>query len=72
MRLAALDHPLRRARIRAGLSQQALAESSRVHHTQISRIENGLEPTEAELCRLAGVLGCAPADLLPARREVEP
>jgi transcriptional regulator with XRE-family HTH domain len=56
-------HPLRTARIAAGLSLRRLAGRANVHYTRIHYIEHGLEPRGDELLRLAVVLGCAPESL---------
>jgi transcriptional regulator with XRE-family HTH domain len=63
--LSALDHPLRRARLRAGYSLRALGAAAAVNYSRLSLIENGLSARDAELRRLAGVLGCRPEDLIP-------
>ena len=56
---------LRRARERSGLSQEQLSERSRLHLTEISRLENGRrDPRLTTIVRLAGGLGIPPADLL--------
>lgn len=58
---------IRRKRIEAGLSQPALAERAGVSRSTVYRVENGLCPASAEtLRRLAVVLWCEIADLMPA------
>lgn len=55
---------LRRARIKAEISQEALAELCELHRTEISLLERaGREPRLATLVKLAGALGTTPGDL---------
>jgi len=50
----------------AGLSQEALARASGVQQSAITRLENGLQRTTAEIAaRLAPHLGRTPRDLFP-------
>lgn len=63
MRFTHFDHPIRRARLRAGLTLKRLGQQARIHFTKLSMIENGLEPRPDELARLAGVLGVPPTNL---------
>lgn len=57
---------LRRKRIEAGLSQPALAKKAGVHKSTVWRVEEGLNPAEADtLRRLAKALDCEIADLMP-------
>jgi transcriptional regulator with XRE-family HTH domain len=67
-----LDHPIRRARHRAQLTQRELAHRARVHFSRISQLENGLTARPYELERLAGVLGCTAADLRTAASSPAP
>ncbi len=56
---------MRRARERAGVSQQRLAELSGVHHTEISLLERAArDPQISTIVRLARSLGVAPAELV--------
>jgi transcriptional regulator with XRE-family HTH domain len=56
---------LRRARTRAGLTQEALWDSSGVNMTEISRIENGQkDPQLTTIVRLASGLGVPAGELL--------
>lgn len=56
---------MRRVRKAAGLTQQALWDSSGVNMTEISRIENGQkDPQLTTIVRLAVGLGIQPGDLL--------
>jgi transcriptional regulator with XRE-family HTH domain len=58
---------LRDARLRTGLSIEALAQLSGVHYTVIGRAERGVfSPSLATLEALARGLDCAPSDLLLA------
>lgn len=48
-----------------GLSQEALAARAEIHRTQVSDLLRGQgNPTLATIVRLAGALGCQPADLV--------
>jgi transcriptional regulator with XRE-family HTH domain len=56
---------LRRARRERGLSQEALAETSAMHRTEISLLERGRrEPRLETIVRLARALGVPVGDLL--------
>jgi transcriptional regulator with XRE-family HTH domain len=56
---------LRRARKTAGLSQEALGDSCRLHRTEISLLERGeRDPRLSTIVRLARCLEVLPADLL--------
>lgn len=60
-----LAHNLRAARLRAGLSQEALAFESEVDRTYVSQIERGTgNPSVLVLVRLASALQVDAADLL--------
>jgi len=49
----------------SGLSQEALAAKAEIHRTQVSDLLRGQgNPTLATIVRLAGALGCQPADLV--------
>lgn len=55
---------LRDARVRAGISQERLAERCDLHRTEISLLERaGREPRLATLVKLAGALETTPAAL---------
>jgi len=58
---------LRESRVRAGLTQDELAERARVSVRTVRAVENGAvaRPQAASLQRLADVLGIDPASLLP-------
>ncbi|MGI8778806.1 MAG: helix-turn-helix domain-containing protein [Solirubrobacteraceae bacterium] len=61
---------LRRSRKQAGLTQEALWDSSGVNMTEISRIENGQkDPQLTTIVRLAVGLGIPPGDLLMGTDE---
>jgi transcriptional regulator with XRE-family HTH domain len=56
---------LRRSRREAGLTQEALRDSSGVHMTEISRLENGQkDPQLTTIVRLATGLGIPAGELL--------
>ena len=56
---------LRRHRLAAGLSQEALGFRSHLHRTEISLLERGeRDPRLSTVVRLAEGLGVAPATLL--------
>lgn len=49
----------------SGLSQEALAAKAEIHRTQVSDLLRGRgNPTLSTIVRLAGALGCQPADLV--------
>ena len=55
---------LRQARIKAGISQEALGGLCELHRTEISLLERaGREPRLATIVKLAGALGTTPGDL---------
>lgn len=55
---------LRQARIKAGISQEALGDLCELHRTEISLLERaGREPRLATLVKLAGALGTTPGEL---------
>jgi len=55
---------LRQARIKAGISQEALGEACELHRTEISLLERaGREPRLATIVKLAGALETTPAAL---------
>lgn len=55
---------LRQARIKAGISQEALGDLCELHRTEISLLERaGREPRLATILKLAGALGTTPAAL---------
>jgi transcriptional regulator with XRE-family HTH domain len=61
---------LRRSRKEAGLTQEALWDSSGVNMTEISRIENGQkDPQLTTIVRLAVGLGIPPGELLGGVEE---
>jgi transcriptional regulator with XRE-family HTH domain len=56
---------LHRARKRAGLTQEEVAERSGVHATEVSRMEaNKRDPRISTLKRLAEAVEVSPSDLL--------
>ena len=56
---------LRRAREKAGLSQEALADKADMHRNEISLLERGRrEPKIGTVARLAKALGVTSCDLL--------
>jgi XRE family transcriptional regulator, regulator of sulfur utilization len=49
----------------SGLSQEALAAKAEIHRTQVSELLRGRgNPTLSTIVRIAGALGCQPADLV--------
>lgn len=64
------DHPLRLARIAAGLSQQSLADKAGVQRSAVSAIEDGRtkRPTDKLLAVLAPALSVEESDL---RKDIE-
>jgi transcriptional regulator with XRE-family HTH domain len=62
----ALKSKIAERRLKVGLSQRALAELAGCARTFICQLENReTTPRPETLRRLAGALGCRPADLLP-------
>lgn len=60
-----LGQELKRARVDAGLTQEALADGAGVHRTYVSLLErNRKSPTVAMLFRLCEVLSVRPSTLL--------
>jgi transcriptional regulator with XRE-family HTH domain len=61
-----LSETIKRARARAGLTQDALAKRAKVSRVYVIKLESGdrQSPSLAVLERLARALGVAPADLL--------
>jgi transcriptional regulator with XRE-family HTH domain len=59
------DHPLRIARLRAGISQEALAKRAGVQRSAISAIEDGRtkKPTERLIAAIAPLVDIPAADL---------
>jgi transcriptional regulator with XRE-family HTH domain len=56
---------LRAQRLRCGFSQEALADASDMHRTEVSLLERGgRDPRLATIVRLARALGIKPAALL--------
>lgn len=63
--LTVLAYNMREHRHRRGMSQEALAQASGVHSSEVSRIERGVrEPRLSTLVRLARALQVTPSDLL--------
>lgn len=56
---------LRRAREKAGLSQEALGDKAGMHRTEVSFLERAQrEPRLSTIVKLAKALGISPRDLL--------
>ena len=56
---------LRRARAKAGISQEELGNRCDLHRTEISLLERaGREPRLGTIVKLAGSLGTTPAELI--------
>jgi putative transcriptional regulator len=63
---------LRKIRIEAGLSQEALAQRAGIDRKTINRIENGhFSPTLDTITRLSLVLKIAPSNLLGSGRSTK-
>ncbi|MCL6596983.1 MAG: helix-turn-helix domain-containing protein [Firmicutes bacterium] len=64
---------LREARVKAGLSQEALADRAGVDRTFVGRIENGKQsPTLDTLARMAQALGLRPSEVLRQAEKRSP
>jgi transcriptional regulator with XRE-family HTH domain len=59
------DSPLRTLRVNAGLSQERLARLAECSTNTVRLIEHGYRPSDDMLKRLAEVLGCESAELVP-------
>lgn len=67
-----LGTALRAARVRAGLTVQALALRAEISQPHLSQMENGkVSPSIATLYRLASALDVSPQELLPDARAEE-
>lgn len=63
---AAVGARVRKARLRAGLSQEQLSFAADLSMRHVGNIERGLtNPSAEELTRLAHALNCQPGTLLP-------
>jgi transcriptional regulator with XRE-family HTH domain len=61
---------LRQARLKAGVSQEKLADLAGLHRTYVSSVERGLRNISLEnIDRLATALGVEMADLMPKRTD---
>jgi transcriptional regulator with XRE-family HTH domain len=60
---------LRRARVRAEISQEELGERCDLHRTEISLLERaGREPRLGTILKLADALGISPEELIAGKR----
>jgi transcriptional regulator with XRE-family HTH domain len=60
---------LRRARVRAEISQEELGERCDLHRTEISLLERaGREPRLGTILKLADALGISPEELISGKR----
>ena len=67
--LVGFARALRRARLKKGLTQEAVAEAARVHPTYVSRVETGAyTPTISVAFRLSQAVGISLSSLV---REAE-
>jgi len=61
---------LKNRRLRAGLTQQELADLAGTTQTTVARIErDAVEPEVTTIRKLARALGTTPADLIPEENE---
>jgi transcriptional regulator with XRE-family HTH domain len=68
----ALGQAVRDIRGRRGVSQEALADMSKMHRTYLGGIERGeRNPSYTNIRRIAAALGVAPSELLRHAEEVE-
>ncbi|OYV86526.1 MAG: hypothetical protein B7Z73_11600 [Planctomycetia bacterium 21-64-5] len=68
----ALGNTVKELRVKAGLSQEALADRARIHRTYVSQLERGLKsPTISVLLRIAEALA-TPASSIIQRIEKLP
>jgi transcriptional regulator with XRE-family HTH domain len=66
-----IGHQLKAARLRAGLSQEALASAAGMRVATISRAENGAEPRLGTVLSLASALNLSPGVLIDGVVPVE-
>ena len=73
-RIRAFGLALREARLRAGLSQEALAERADLHRNWVSLVERGKHPPALDsIFALADALGVSAAQLIEqADKEIPP
>lgn len=59
-----MNMTIREARQKAGVTQFELSRRTRIHPSQISKIESGrLRPTKIEIAQIANAFGIEPAQL---------
>lgn len=69
----ALGEAIREKRWARGLSQERLAEIVGLHRTYIGGIEQGRRNVSLiNICRIAGALGCRPAELVETVEAIAP
>jgi transcriptional regulator with XRE-family HTH domain len=62
-------HPVRKARMSAGLNYRELAEQSHVSSTTLKKVEDGEQVSELTVFKIATALGLDPEELLEDMRE---
>lgn len=69
----AFGRRVRELRNALGVSQEALADRAGLHRTYLGSLERGERNVSLEnICRLAGVLGVTPAELMQGIPSVPP
>ncbi len=69
----ALGDAIREMRAALGISQERLAELAGLHRTYIGGIEQGRRNVSLlNICRIAGALGCRPAELTQNVEAIAP
>jgi transcriptional regulator with XRE-family HTH domain len=67
---ALIAENLRRLRLHASLSQEALADRARIHRTYVGSIERAERNVSVDnICKLAWALGVPPSQLLTSFKE---
>ncbi len=67
-----IGHGIRHARIKAGLSQERLAEMCNMHRTYIGMVERGeRNMTLFKYIKIAYVLNISPSDILNNREHLD-
>ena len=68
----ALGQAVRERRTALGISQERLAEIAGLHRTYVGGIEQGRRNVSLlNICRIAGALGCQPAELVAGVEALE-
>jgi transcriptional regulator with XRE-family HTH domain len=64
-------HPVKRARLSAGLNYRQLAERSGLSSETVRKIEDGVQVKELTLFKIATALELDPGELLPEENQAD-